>query len=191
MIAHVDLVTEVGVLRDVGRRSDVVDPVGEPAADRPAFANLAHTALIALTLQRPHPLGCLMKRGVAACSARPSPHHALDGEGALGPGESFSRRLTRHRSHGRRIDGQVLVKPSASIVSAVASAAVAWAVWPSCQRNSLVRRNILGRSLFASWRFWAFSPWISFDGKQVEWHPRVTILWRRDQYSIADGTTPG
>ena len=31
-------------------------------------------------------------------------------------------------------------------VSSTASSLVAWAVWPSCQRNSVVRRNTRGRS---------------------------------------------
>ena len=41
------------------------------------------------------------------------------------------------------------------IVSASASSAVRWAVWPSCQRNSVVRRNsavrFSQRTTFAHW----------------------------------------
>ena len=40
VIVHVDPVAEVGVLGDVRRRGDVLDPVGQPPADRPPLPAL-------------------------------------------------------------------------------------------------------------------------------------------------------
>src|SRR5947207_5696521 len=53
VLVHVDSVSEVGVLGDVRRRGDVLDPVGEPLADRPPLGDLAHAALVAVSLQSP------------------------------------------------------------------------------------------------------------------------------------------
>src|SRR5947208_10843491 len=54
VLVHVDSVSEVGVLGDVGWRGDVLDPVGEPLADRPSLGDLAHAALVAVSLQGPN-----------------------------------------------------------------------------------------------------------------------------------------
>ncbi len=60
VLMDVHPVTEMGVLRDVRRRGNVVDPVAEPAADCPYLARLADRALVALPFQRPDLLGDLV-----------------------------------------------------------------------------------------------------------------------------------
>ena len=47
------------------------------------------------------------------------------------------------------------------MVSRIASASSACAVWPSCQRNSVVRRNIRGRSSQRT----TFAHWLSSMGR--------------------------
>src|SRR5215471_20298645 len=53
MPVNVDLVAEVGVLGDVRRRYDVLDPEDQPARDGPSLPGLAHGALVPFALQHP------------------------------------------------------------------------------------------------------------------------------------------
>lgn len=65
----VDLVAEVSVFGDVGRRGDVPNPEAEPGRDCPLLTELADRPPVALALQRPHPIGDLAARLAAHVSS--------------------------------------------------------------------------------------------------------------------------
>ena len=86
---------------------------------------------------------------VPACSALPSCIIASMRVGGDRAGEALVLRLLAgdHR-HGQHVLGEGRDRPRASAWSRRgASSPLAWAVWPSCQRNSAVRRNSRGAHL--------------------------------------------
>ena len=84
---------------------------------------------------------------VPACSALPSCIMASMVYEASAPA-NFSLSLLRPRITGMAMNSRAksAYTPSICITSATASSWVECAVWPSCQRNSLVRRNMRVRS---------------------------------------------
>ena len=101
---------------------------------------------------------------VPICRALPSRIIAFQRKGVRRSGEALASGLAaehhwhrEHLAHERRVD--VLVDPLR--VEARASSSVACAVCPSCQRNSLVRRKIRGRSSHRT----TLAHWLSRSGR--------------------------
>ena len=99
---------------------------------------------------------CPRKCDVPACNALPSCIRASMQYVSSAPANR-SLAVFTPRTTGKAIHCSAKVAYTSSIwrVSATASSAVAWAVWPSCHRNSAVRRNsrvrISQRTTFAHW----------------------------------------